>query len=341
MSNVLLRNISKSFGKQNAVKDITLEIGDGEFIVLLGPTGAGKTTTLRLVAGLETIDCGQIVMDEIVVNKMPPANRNVSFIFQQYSLYPHYTVYDNIAFPLRSPTYKLSKDEIDARITKVAKTLKIDHKLNNKATQLSGGEMQRVAIGRALVRNPSIFLMDEPLSSLDAKMRDELRFELKRIQQELGATILYVTHDQTEAMTLADRIGVLREGKIVQVDTPKEIYQNPADIYVAKILGVPGINILPFELFEAYDKPASTKYIGVRPENIRLHAKKGISAKVLMIEYMGAETIILLESGEEKIYCLLDDKDISIEENDDIFIEVDIKHMLFFDKNENNITNSI
>ncbi len=334
MSNISLKNVSKSFGEQSAVVDISLDIADGEFVVLLGPTGAGKTTTLRLIAGLETPDTGSVLMDEVVVNDMPPANRNICFVFQQYSLYPHYSVYDNIAFPLRSPTHNYSEKEIDDRIHKVAKMLKIEHKLKNKATKLSGGEMQRVAIGRALVREPSIFLMDEPLSSLDAKMRDELRFELKHIQKDLGATILYVTHDQTEAMTLADRIGVLEEGRLVQIGTPREIYEKPASIYVAKSLGIPGINVLEPELFDFQNIPNDTKYVGVRPENIRVSTTDGISAKVLIVECLGAETIALLETCGHKVHCLLDDKDITISVGDDVFIKASQDSVVFFDKHE-------
>ena len=337
MSNVSLKNVSKSFIDQTAVIDLSIDIADGEFVVLLGPTGAGKTTTLRLIAGLETADTGTISMDDTLVNEVPPANRNVCFVFQQYSLYPHYSVYENIAFPLRSPNYSLSEEEIKERIVSVAKMLKIDHKLENKSTQLSGGEMQRVAIGRALVREPSIFLMDEPLSSLDAKMRDELRLELKRIQQDLGATMLYVTHDQTEAMTLADRIGVLKEGELVQLGSPRDIYEKPANIYVAKSLGTPGINILSPKQFDFKNTPNSAEYLGIRPEDIRINKENGIEAKVLIIECLGAENIALLETRDSQIHCLLDDKDVDIKQNDMIFITANENSVIFFDKHENYI----
>ena len=337
MSDISLKNVSKKFGEEVGVCDISLDIADGEFVVLLGPTGAGKTTTLRLIAGLETADVGEISMNDIKINDVPTANRNVCFVFQQYSLYPHYSVYENIAFPLRSPNSTLNEEEIKESILKIAKMLKIDHKLENKSTQLSGGEMQRVAIGRALVRSPSIFLMDEPLSSLDAKMRDELSSELKRIQEDLNATILYVTHDQIEAMTLADRIGVLREGKLMQIGTPKEIYQKPANIYVANILGTPIINIRPSEQFDFKHTPSKAQYVGIRPEDISINKTNGIEAKVLIIECLGAETIALLEMKNEKIHCLLDDKDVDIEENDIIFLEINEDNIIFFDKDENYI----
>ena len=205
MAKVELKNLFKTYNKKiKALKDINLTIEDGQFFVLLGPSGAGKTTTLRCIAGLEKIDSGSVLFDNENVTEDQPASRDVSFVFQQYSLYPHYSVYENLAFPLRSPMRKLPEEEIKNKIENIAKMLKISNKLNNKATQLSGGEMQRVAIGRALIRKPNIYLMDEPLSSLDAKLRESLRVELKNIQTNLNATILYVTHDQAEATTLAD-----------------------------------------------------------------------------------------------------------------------------------------
>ena len=233
MSSVHLENINKSFGDIKALSNINLKIKDGEFFVLLGPTGAGKTTALRIISGLETPDSGNIFFNEEQVNNVQPAYRDTSYVFQQYSLYPHYSVYDNLAFPLRSPLRKSDKKTIDDRVREIARLLKIENKLNNKATQLSGGEMQSVSLGRALVREPNIYLMDEPLSSLDAKLREELRIELKKIQTDLNATILYVSHDQIEATTMADRIGVLKEGVLTQVGTPQEIYEEPNSIYVA------------------------------------------------------------------------------------------------------------
>jgi multiple sugar transport system ATP-binding protein len=213
MAEVSLTGISKAFGSTQAVDGITMEIPDGAFVVLLGPTGAGKTTTLRLISGLEKPDAGQISIGGHSVTSLTPAQRDVAMVFQQYSLYPHMTVRDNLAFPLRSPILKTPEVEIAKKVAEVAEVLQIPHKLDNKATELSGGEMQRVSIGRALVRDPSIYLMDEPLSSLDAKLRTDLRVELKRIQASLGATLLYVTHDQIEAMTMATHVGVLDEGK--------------------------------------------------------------------------------------------------------------------------------
>ena len=215
MAEVVLKNVTKRFGNVVAIDDVSLTVPDGAFVVLLGPTGAGKTTTLRLVAGLEQNDGGDILIDGHSVADLTPAQRNVAMVFQQYSLYPHLTVRENLAFPLKSPLLRTPNEQIEQKVLEVAEVLRIPHKLDNKATELSGGEMQRVSIGRALVRNPEIFLMDEPLSSLDAKLRADLRIELKRIQSDLGATLLYVTHDQIEAMTMATHVGVLDEGTIL------------------------------------------------------------------------------------------------------------------------------
>jgi multiple sugar transport system ATP-binding protein len=303
MAEVVLDRVSKNFGRTAAVADLSLTIADGEFLVLLGPTGAGKTTTLRLVSGLEAPDEGQVRIGGVDVSRQPPGSRDVAMVFQQYSLYPHYSVYDNLAFPLRSPLRKSPEPEVELKVREIARLLRIEEKLANKSTQLSGGEMQRVAIGRALVRSPAIFLMDEPLSSLDAKLREDLRVELKRIQLDLGATILYVTHDQIEAMTLADRIGVLREGTLVQVGTPERIYRCPDTLYVACRLGSPQINQVPPGGLGVSDVPAGTETVAVRPEDLTL-GEGGCPARLLAVEHYGAETVVLAEAEGRRVHAL-------------------------------------
>ena len=333
MAKVELKNLSKTYDKKIlALEDINLTIEDGQFFVLLGPSGAGKTTTLRCIAGLEKIDSGSILFDNELVTEDQPASRDVSFVFQQFSLYPHYTVYENLAFPLRSPMRKLPEEEIKTKIEDISKMLKISNKLKNKATELSGGEMQRVAIGRALVRKPNIYLMDEPLSSLDAKLRESLRVELKSIQTNLNATILYVTHDQAEATTLADKIGVLKEGKIVQIGTPEEIYENPNSIYVSQRLGSPKINVLPGSLFDINENIST---FGVRPENILLGSGK-YSGKIISIENLGSETVVAINfEGHELLSSIQGTYKSSI--NEAINFDINTNKVLKFDKEGNRI----
>ena len=333
MAKVELKNLSKTYDKKIlALENINLTIEDGQFFVLLGPSGAGKTTTLRCIAGLEKIDSGSVLFDNESVTEDQPASRDVSFVFQQFSLYPHYTVYENLAFPLRSPMRKLPEDEIKMKIEDISKMLKISNKLNNKATELSGGEMQRVAIGRALVRKPNIYLMDEPLSSLDAKLRESLRVELKSIQTNLNATILYVTHDQAEATTLADKIGVLKEGKIVQIGTPEEIYENPNSIYVSQRLGSPKINVLPGSLFNINDNIPT---FGIRPENILLGSGK-YSGKIISIENLGSETVVAINfEGHELLSSIQGTYKSSI--NEVINFDINTNKVLKFDKEGNRI----
>jgi multiple sugar transport system ATP-binding protein len=273
MAELRLANVGKRFGAVRAIDGLSLDMPSGEFFVLLGPSGAGKTTTLRLVAGLEKPDAGRVSIGGRDVTALAPALRDVAFVFQQYSLYPHLNVYDNLAFPLRSPLRPIPENEVRRKVEEVARMLRIHDKLLNPATRLSGGQMQRVAIGRALVRDPSIYLMDEPLSSLDAKLRNDLRLELKRIQQDLGATMLYVTHDQIEAMTMATRIGVLDNGVLVQVGTPQQIYENPSSAHVASRLGSPRINLVARALVPELDGPPHAVTVGVRAEHLRLHGQ--------------------------------------------------------------------
>ena len=330
MSEIRLENISKSFKHVEAVKNLSFTVKDGELVVLLGPTGAGKTTTLRLIAGLEKADDGSIFIDGRNVTALQPAERDVAFVFQQYSLYPRYTVFDNLAFPLRSPLRGLDKAEINEIVHRVAKTLHIEDKLRNKATQLSGGEMQRVAIGRALVRDPNVFLMDEPLSSLDAKLREELRLELKNIQVKLGATILFVTHDHIEATTMADHIGVLREGELVQFDTPDKIYNNPNSIYVAQKLGSPKINVVPTELLD-FNIPDNAKFVAFRPENVILGSTGLFEAKIETVQNLGVEKIVSLNLGGETIRAIVK-PDLSLNFNEDVNVDIPQEYIMYFNK---------
>ena len=332
MAKIELKNLSKTYNKKiEALHDINFTIEDGQFFVLLGPSGAGKTTTLRCIAGLEKIDNGSILFNDESVTEDQPASRDVCFVFQQYSLYPHYSVYENLAFPLRSPMRKLPEDEIKTKVENIASMLKISNKLNNKATQLSGGEMQRVAIGRALVREPNLYLMDEPLSSLDAKLRESLRVELKNIQTNLNATILYVTHDQAEATTLADKIGVLKEGHLVQIGTPEEIYENPNSIYVSQRLGSPKINILPGTLLGMNDVPT----FGIRPENITI-GNGDHSAKIISIENLGSETVVALNFKDQEILVSIQGNYKS-SINETINFDINNEKVLKFDQEGNRI----
>jgi multiple sugar transport system ATP-binding protein len=319
MSRVELANVTKRFPTVTALKSVSFSFEHGEFFVLLGPTGAGKTTTLRIVAGLEKQDSGTISMDGHNIDQRTPAERDVAFVFQQYSLYPTMTVYDNLAFPLRSPLRKIPEREIKIKVESAAEKLRISHLLKRKTAQLSGGEMQRVAIGRAIVREPRLFLMDEPLSNLDAKLREALRVELKHLQKTQGSTTLFVTHDQIEALTMADRIAVLNEGQVVQQGTPDDIYDRPASTFVAQLVGTPRINLLAASLQDrrvqvqggGLSVPAprlelpEAFLMGIRPEDIRPDPQGAFAAKVTLTEPLGVETIIHLKAGEQPLLSLV------------------------------------
>ncbi|MBK8028405.1 MAG: ABC transporter ATP-binding protein [Chloroflexi bacterium] len=312
MSDIRLENITKQFGDTVALDDISLQIKDREFFVLLGPTGAGKTTTLRVIAGLEKQNAGSVYFDGENINELTPADRDTAFVFQQYSLYPNMSVYDNLAFPLRSPLRKTPEDEIRQRVLEAAEKLRIMHLIERKTAKLSGGEMQRVSIGRAIVRSPRIFLMDEPLSNLDAKLRESLRVELKHLQKTQGSTTLFVTHDQIEALTMADRIAVLDAGKILQVGTPHDIYDRPATTFVAQLVGTPKINLLPARrengslniVQSALSVPTPTEatpaevLVGIRPEDVK-PGSGDYRGKLVLTEPLGVETILHLQSGEQ------------------------------------------
>ncbi len=316
MARIRLDNVTKKFSDHIAVQNLSIDVADGEFFVLLGPTGAGKTTILRMIAGLEKPTEGSIVINDNVVNDWGAAERDVALVLQQYSLYPRLTVRDNLAFPLRSRVRNLSQPDIDARIDYAAKTLRIGHLLERKTDRLSGGEMQRVSIGRAIVREPQCFLMDEPLSALDAKLREALRSELKDLQMRLGATFIFVTHDQVEAMTMGDRIGVLNRGRLVQVGTPSDVYRNPRDTFVAGFVGSPAINLLPGNLVggvavvapKTFELPFTGQAVaegaytfGIRPEDVRVEAGAPVEARVHDVENHGIEKILTLRVADQLV----------------------------------------
>jgi multiple sugar transport system ATP-binding protein len=316
MAGVELRGVKKSYGNVAVVHGIDLEVRHGEFAVFVGPSGCGKSTLLRMIAGLEGITGGEARIDGQVVNELPPRSRDIAMVFQDYALYPHKTLFENMAFGLR--LRKTPEPEIQRRVMDAARLLKIEHMLDRRPAALSGGQRQRVAIGRAIVRQPKVFLFDEPLSNLDAQLRGEMRSEIKRLHQRLEATIIYVTHDQVEAMTLADRIAVLSAGRLMQYDTPDAIYNRPAAVFVAGFTGAPPMNLVPCALDGgvadlgaglrlalprelATRAPAGTLSFGVRPENIRLardhDADLVVPAKVVLLEPLGAETLVTLRCG--------------------------------------------
>lgn len=316
MATVELQNITKKFGNVVAMNGVSFTVKDGEFFVLLGQTGAGKTTTLRIVAGLEKQNEGDVLFDGANVNAATPAERDTAFVFQYYSLYPTMTVYNNLAFPLRAPGRNLNEVQIKQRVEEAAERVRISHLLQRNTRNLSGGEMQRVALGRALVRKPRIFLMDEPLSNLDAKLRETLRIELGRLQREVQSTTLFVTHDQIEAMTMADRVGVLRDGVLVQVGTPRDIYDYPATTFVAKLVGVPRINLFGAAKSDGMVRvqdsvlqipaPANLALpdaftLGFRPEDVQITPEGEFNGRVTLIEPLGAETVVHIKSGNRDV----------------------------------------
>ena len=332
MASISLRNIDKTYpGNVQVIDHLNLEIKDKEFIILVGPSGCGKSTTLRMIAGLEEITGGEMYIGDRLVNDVPPKDRDIAMVFQNYALYPHMTVYKNIAFGLQ--LRKVPKEEIDRKVHEAAKILDLEHLLNRKPRALSGGQRQRVALGRAMVRDPSVFLLDEPLSNLDAKLRTAMRTEITRLHKRLDTTFVYVTHDQTEAMTMGDRIVVMKDGYIQQADTPQNLYDYPCNLFVAGFIGAPQMNFIDatiekkneqyyvkfleysFEIpKEKGDAQSFEKYVGrpivlgIRPEDImtdeqHVDAKnKGvIRAQIDIVELMGAEVYIYLLCGDQKL----------------------------------------
>jgi len=314
LANLILRNLQKSYGKTDVLHGINLEVADGEFVVFVGPSGCGKSTTLRLIAGLEDASSGEIEIGNRVVNNLEPRDRDIAMVFQNYAIYPHMSVKKNIAFGLR--TSKLSKPEIEARIQEVATILDMVDLLERKPNQLSGGQRQRVAIGRAMVRDPAVFLFDEPLSNLDAQLRTQMRLEIKKLHQRVKNTIVFVTHDQVEAMTMADRIVIMKDGYIQQVGTPEQVYRTPANIFVAQFIGAPSMNIMDGSVTDgqimlgAAALPISAAQlaegtmvkIGIRPDDLVIgSADPLLQGTVSLREPLGPETLLYLQSDMGEI----------------------------------------
>ena len=349
MSKIVIKNLEKTFGDNKVINNFNININDGEFIVLVGPSGCGKSTLLRMISGLESINQGEIFLDKKLINNLLPSKREIAMVFQSYALYPHMSVFENMSFGLKME--KINKDEINQKVNDAAATLQIKDLLERKPKQLSGGQRQRVAIGRAITRNPKVFLFDEPLSNLDAALRSEMRVEISKLHKKLKSNIIYVTHDQIEAMTLADRIVVLNKGNIEQFGTPSEIYSDPNNIFVAEFIGSPKMNIIKinkeqivnsntielfknkitFENFNFKDEI----YLGIRPEDISIKDDREIKldVKIDLIENLGFEKIIYARLSENQI-IIKSSEDLS---NKPITISFSKDKVLFFDRNKNRI----
>ncbi|MEQ9039031.1 MAG: ABC transporter ATP-binding protein [Silicimonas sp.] len=295
MTALTLRNVNKSFGNVHVLKDIDLDVEDGEFVVFVGPSGCGKSTLLRVIAGLEDASTGEVRIGGEVVSNTPPAKRGIAMVFQSYALYPHLNVRGNMALALRQEGQ--SRTEIDGRIAEASRMLDLEAYLDRFPSELSGGQRQRVAIGRAIVRQPKLFLFDEPLSNLDAALRMNTRVEISNLHRQLRATMIYVTHDQTEAMTLADKIVVLKDGKVEQVGSPMELYNNPANQFVAGFLGAPSMNFLPANRIIDGD----SRTLGIRPEDIRIDPDGQISGAVAHVENLGGDTNLIVEAADQAL----------------------------------------
>jgi multiple sugar transport system ATP-binding protein len=361
LARIKLKSLTKRFGDVVAVNNLSLEVENNEFLVLLGPSGCGKTTTLRCIAGLENPDEGEIYIGDKLVNELPPKDRDVAMVFQSYALYPHMTVFDNIAFPLKMR--KFPKDEIEEKVRRTAELLRITNLLNRKPKQLSGGEAQRVALGRAIVREPKVFLMDEPLSNLDAKLRIYMRAELKRLQKDLGITTVYVTHDQLEAMTMADKVAIMNLGLLQQLGDVHEIFNHPTNLFVAGFIGSPPMNFIGVTLTERAgscfldadsftlpipndigkiikEKATSSELIlGVRPEDISLGKnrtqEKSVEAEIYVIEPLGSEIIVDLKLGDNLIKVKTT-PDFALSIGEKVWIGFDMEKIHLFDKKTEN-----
>ena len=328
MGSITLKQVTKNFDEVNVIKPLDLEIKDGEFIVFVGPSGCGKSTLLRMIAGLEDTTSGNIEIDGIDATKTPPAKRGLAMVFQSYALYPHMTVRNNIAFPLKRA--KVSPTEIESKITNAAKILNLTDYLDRKPGQLSGGQRQRVAIGRAIVRQPSAFLFDEPLSNLDASLRVNMRLEISELHKSLATTMIYVTHDQVEAMTMADRIAVFNAGIIEQVGTPLELYKNPVNKFVAGFIGSPKMNFID----APQNEDANVSCIGIRPEHITLSTEQGTWAGTVgVIEHLGSESFLHINIEGKGTVTVKADGDCPLKYGDSIYLSAPADKVLKFDNN--------
>ncbi|RKY51746.1 MAG: sugar ABC transporter ATP-binding protein [Candidatus Neomarinimicrobiota bacterium] len=360
MATIELRNITKEFEKNKPIiENLNLSIFEGEFLVLVGPSGCGKSTTLRMIAGLEEVTQGDIFIDDQLINYVAPKNRDIAMVFQNYALYPHMTVYENMSFGLRLRKY--SKEAVKERVNEAASILELEDLLNRKPKQLSGGQRQRVALGRAIVRKPKVFLFDEPLSNLDAKLRIQMRAEIKKLHQKLKTTMVYVTHDQVEAMTMGDRIVVMKDGVIHQIGSPSEIYQKPDDLFVAGFIGSPVMNFLlgslnknmfisgdssvKLNLLEHTVDKAKGKSVvlGIRPEDVSLSRNSKddseIRMKLEMVEPMGNETILTFTCGQNKITCRSYQGDIHYESGSVVKVYFNLNKIHLFDNRTGKVIN--
>ncbi len=345
MSTINIQQLKKSYQNTQVIHGVDIDINDGEFVVLVGPSGCGKSTLLRMVAGLESITEGEIKIDDTVVNDLEPKDRGIAMVFQNYALYPHMSVYDNMAYGLK--LMKLPKDEIEKRVQDVAKLLQIEEYLTRRPSNLSGGQRQRVAMGRAIVRNPKVFLFDEPLSNLDAKLRVQMRMQIKTLQNKLGVTTIYVTHDQVEAMTMADKLVVLKDGIAAQIGTPMEIYDDPKNQFVAGFIGSPSMNFISCEVTDetitigeqSFPRPASvsqrgTLTMGVRPEHFSTDENNpySFSGTVQMVEKLGASILLYIhcDSMEQPLVVECENT-VAANIGDTFKVHIDDKKMYFFD----------
>ncbi|MER8920371.1 sn-glycerol-3-phosphate ABC transporter ATP-binding protein UgpC [Mesorhizobium sp. M0317] len=338
MASVTINNVQKAFGAAKIIHDVSVDIADGEFVILVGPSGCGKSTLLRMIAGLETISGGRIAIGDRVVNNLRARDRNIAMVFQNYALYPHMTVADNMGFALKIK--KADPADTAGRVGRAASILGLDKLLDRYPRQLSGGQRQRVAMGRAIVRDPQVFLFDEPLSNLDAKLRVQMRGEIKALHQRLGTTTIYVTHDQIEAMTMADKIVVLHDGLVEQIGAPLDLYDRPANLFVAGFIGSPAMNfirghveegvfrsagglILPLpEGIDLTNIPGGDLIYGIRPEHIRATTAKGIPGTIVLLEATGSEIFARVDCAGEEISCLFRER-LALKQGEQMRIEID------------------